>query len=42
MDPPSSFILKTSHPLEASSFCQKQNILFFQSKAKHKKNLFRK
>jgi dTDP-4-dehydrorhamnose 3,5-epimerase-like enzyme len=28
MDPPSSFILKTSHPLEAS-YLSKQNILFF-------------
>jgi hypothetical protein len=30
MDPPSSFILKTSHPLEASSFVKVKHFVFLE------------
>jgi hypothetical protein len=30
MDPPSSFILKTSHPLEASSFVKTKHFVFLE------------
>jgi hypothetical protein len=40
MDPPSSFIFENLPTHLKLHLLSKQNILFFKSKAKHKKNLF--
>jgi hypothetical protein len=40
MDPPSSFIFENIPPTLKHHLLSKQNILFFYSKAKNKKNLF--
>jgi hypothetical protein len=42
MDPPSSFSFENIPPTLKHHLLSKQNILFFQSKAKHKKNHFDK